>query len=229
MSADRVPVPDVVVHHFATHIDDRGSLTEIFRSSWGGVPIRQWTAMSLGAGVIRGPSVHRRHSDAVIALTGVLQIGLRDLREKSPAFRQTSRLTLPGLQPMVVFIPPGVMHTFYAATEPTLVLVYDAGGPSPELFPVGYLDFDLCIRVARCGWIIEASSQSLVRHKSHQSTSDAVRSYTGWRNRRLVGGIPIGSASVRAGRRGTRCAAGSWLARPGFGPSRRRPARTRPP
>src|SRR5436190_335056 len=62
----------------------------------------------------------------------------------------------------------------------------DAGGPSPELFPLGYVDFDLCIRVARCGWIIEASSQSLVRHKRHQSTSDAVRSYTGWRNARLV-------------------------------------------
>ncbi len=62
----------------------------------------------------------------------------------------------------------------------------DAGGPSPELFPLGYVDFDLCIRVARCGWIIEASSQSLVRHKAHQSTSDAARNYTGWRNARLV-------------------------------------------
>ena len=120
---DGVSIPDVVVHQFTTHIDARGSLTEIFRSSWGGVPIRQWTAMSLGTRVIRGPSVHRRHSDAVIALTGVLQIGLRDLRERSPAFRQTSRVTLHGLQPMVVFMPPGVMHTFYSATEPTLVIV----------------------------------------------------------------------------------------------------------
>jgi len=62
----------------------------------------------------------------------------------------------------------------------------DAGGPSPELFPVGYVDFDLCIRVARCGWIVEVLSQSLVRHKWHQSTSEAARTYTGWRNARLV-------------------------------------------
>ena len=128
---DGVSIPDVAVRQFTTHVDARGSLTEIFRSSWGGLPIRQWTAMSLGTRVIRGPSVHRRHSDAVIALAGVLQIGLRDLREKSPAFRQTSRVTLHGVQPTVVFIPPGVMHTFYAATEPTLVIVgttheYDA-------------------------------------------------------------------------------------------------------
>jgi len=79
----------------------------------------------------------------------------------------------------------------------------DSGGPTPELFPVGYVDFDLCIRVARCGWIIEASSQSLVRHKSHQSTSDAVRSYTGWRNRRLVRGWHSNWLSERP-RRATR-------------------------
>jgi GT2 family glycosyltransferase len=62
----------------------------------------------------------------------------------------------------------------------------DAGGPSPELFPLGYVDFDLCIRVARCGWIVEVCSESRVRHKWHQSTSDATRTYTGRRNARLV-------------------------------------------
>jgi GT2 family glycosyltransferase len=62
----------------------------------------------------------------------------------------------------------------------------DAGGPSAELFPLGYVDFDMCIRVARCGWIVEVLSQSLVRHKWHQSTSESTRTYTGWRNARLV-------------------------------------------
>ena len=58
----------------------------------------------------------------------------------------------------------------------------DAGGPSPELFPLGYVDFDLCIRVARCGWIVETLSTSLVRHNWHQSTSPALRAYTLERN-----------------------------------------------
>ncbi len=62
----------------------------------------------------------------------------------------------------------------------------DAGGPSPELFPLGYVDFDLCIRIARHGWIVETLSQSLVRHKWHQSTSEATRAYAGLRNARLV-------------------------------------------
>lgn len=62
----------------------------------------------------------------------------------------------------------------------------DAGGPSPELFPLGYVDFDLCIRVARCGWIVETLSTSLVRHKWHQSTSPALRAYTVERNAKPV-------------------------------------------
>src|SRR5215472_10091532 len=62
----------------------------------------------------------------------------------------------------------------------------DAGGPSPELFPLGYVDFDLCVRVARCGWIVETLSTSLVRHKWHQSTSPALRAYTVERNARPV-------------------------------------------
>jgi GT2 family glycosyltransferase len=62
----------------------------------------------------------------------------------------------------------------------------DAGGPSPELFPLGYVDVDLCIRVERCGWIVETLSPSLVRHKWHQSTSPALRAYTVERNAKPV-------------------------------------------
>ena len=62
----------------------------------------------------------------------------------------------------------------------------DAGGPSPQLFPLGYVDFDLCIRVARCGWIVEVLSTSRVRHKWHQSTTAALRDYTVARNARPV-------------------------------------------
>jgi GT2 family glycosyltransferase len=62
----------------------------------------------------------------------------------------------------------------------------DAGGPSPELFPLGYVDFDFCIRVARCGWIVEMVASSFVRHKRHQSTSAQLRAYTVERNAKPV-------------------------------------------
>jgi GT2 family glycosyltransferase len=62
----------------------------------------------------------------------------------------------------------------------------DAGGPSAELFPLAFVDFDLCLRVARCGWIVEVLPRSSVRHKWHQSTPSSMRSYTVRRNGRLV-------------------------------------------
>jgi GT2 family glycosyltransferase len=62
----------------------------------------------------------------------------------------------------------------------------DAGGPTAELFPLGYVDFDLCIRVARCGWIIETLGTSRVRHSWHGSTTPALRTYTVERNARPV-------------------------------------------
>jgi dTDP-4-dehydrorhamnose 3,5-epimerase len=123
MEGDRVPIPGVSVHRLTARVDPRGSLTEIFRSSWGMVPLRQWTVFKFDAGVVRGPSVHREHCDAVVAVTGALQIGMRDVRQESATFGQTCRLTLLGAEPRLVLIPPGVMHAFYAATEPTVVIV----------------------------------------------------------------------------------------------------------
>jgi dTDP-4-dehydrorhamnose 3,5-epimerase len=119
----RVSIPGVTMHRLAMRVDGRGALTEIFRSSWDLGTMHQWTALTLGRRVVRGPSVHRRHTDAVITLDGLLEIGLRDLREQSIAFQQTSRLVLPGTEPTLVVIPPGVMHAFYSPIEPTLVVV----------------------------------------------------------------------------------------------------------
>jgi dTDP-4-dehydrorhamnose 3,5-epimerase len=131
MDPDGVPIPDVTVHRLTAYVDGRGSVTEIFRSSWGGT-MHQWTALTLGRRVVRGPSVHRRHGDAVIALSGVLQIGLRDLRENSPAFRRAFQLTLSGSEPTLVLIPPGVMHAFYAPSEPALVIVGSTHDYDPD-------------------------------------------------------------------------------------------------
>ena len=61
-----------------------------------------------------------------------IQIGLRDLREQSPAFRRAFQLTLSGSQPMLVLIPPGVMHAFYAAMEPALVMVGNTHEYDPD-------------------------------------------------------------------------------------------------
>ena len=129
---DPVPIPGLEVHPLTAFVDGRGSVTEIFRSTWGITAIHQWTVLTFEARVVRGPAVHRKHSDAVIALSGAIQIGLRDLREDSPAFRSPHRVALSSLQPLLLVIPPGVMHAFYAATEPAVVLVGNTHEYDPE-------------------------------------------------------------------------------------------------
>jgi dTDP-4-dehydrorhamnose 3,5-epimerase len=136
---DPLSIPGLTVQPLNAHVDGRGSVTEVFRNSWAPSSMQQWTTFTLEKRVVRGPSVHRRHTDAVIALAGELQLPLCDLREGSPVFRRAFRLTLSGRRPMLVLIPPGVMHAFYAATEPTLVLV----GSTHEYDP----DDDI-----RCRW-----------------------------------------------------------------------------
>jgi dTDP-4-dehydrorhamnose 3,5-epimerase len=128
----RVPIPDLIIHGLDAHVDGRGSLVEIFSDSWGVTGMHQWTAMTLGKRVVRGPSVHLRHTDAVITLSGEMQLGLRDLRESSPVFRRPFRLTLSARDPKLVFIPPGIMHAFYAPNGPTLVMVGSSHGYDPD-------------------------------------------------------------------------------------------------
>jgi dTDP-4-dehydrorhamnose 3,5-epimerase-like enzyme len=120
---DAAEIPGVFVRPLVAHVDARGFLTEFFRASWGVAAISQWTAMTLGARVVRGPSVHAKHLDVVIVPSGEMQLGLRDLREGSPVFRRSYRLTLSEREPALVVIPPGVMHTFHAAAGPVLVVV----------------------------------------------------------------------------------------------------------
>jgi len=131
-AVDSLPIPEVTIQPLVAYADDRGSVTEIFRSSRSLGAMHQWTVLMLGARVVRGPSVHRKHTDAVIALAGELEIGLRDLRERSPVFRQPFRLALSPREPVLVWIPPGVMHAFYAATEPALVLVGNTHEYDPD-------------------------------------------------------------------------------------------------
>ena len=136
---EAISIPGFASHRLVAHVDARGILTEIFRSSWGIGAMLQWTAMTLEKHALRGPSVHRKHFDAMVVVSGEMALGLRDLRESSPVFRRPYRLMLRGGEPRLVVIPPGVMHTFLASGEPVVVIV----GTTHEYDP----DDDI-----RCRW-----------------------------------------------------------------------------
>jgi dTDP-4-dehydrorhamnose 3,5-epimerase len=110
----------VELRRLTAYPDDRGCVTEIFRSEWPtGIAPVQWTMTSSQAGVLRGVHVHVRHDDYFVLVQGVAWIGLHDLRAGSPSARRAALFELRGDAPASLFIPHGVAHGFLF-TEPSM-------------------------------------------------------------------------------------------------------------
>jgi dTDP-4-dehydrorhamnose 3,5-epimerase len=101
----------VRVLELATHRDERGSFTELYRAEWEtGVAPVQWNAVHSIAGTLRGVHVHLRHEDYLTVAQGRLLLGLCDLRRG--ARRRGVLLDLEAGR-RAVAIPAGVAHGFY--------------------------------------------------------------------------------------------------------------------
>ena len=118
------PLPaGVQLQPLQSHLDNRGSLTEVFREEWtNGVEPVQWNFLRSAPGVMRGVHVHVVHDDLVIALEGQATLGLRDVREASQTGGMATTVLLSSAAPTVVVIPHGVIHGFLFH-EPTTLLI----------------------------------------------------------------------------------------------------------
>lgn len=112
----------VAIRALTPKVDSRGSLTEVYRASWGmGCQPVQINAMSSVAGTLRGVHVHAQHADHLALIAGRMLLGLHDLRSES-ATRGTSWLIeIDAQQPQAVAIPVGVAHGFYFPVASVLV------------------------------------------------------------------------------------------------------------
>jgi dTDP-4-dehydrorhamnose 3,5-epimerase len=116
-------IADVRLIPLSSNGDDRGALTEVFRSEWlpeGGFV--QWNAVQSAGNVVRGVHVHRQHDDYVLCLHGHAEIWLRDLRTNSETFGVVEHFEFAGLESGALFIPHGVAHGV-ASLRPTWLLV----------------------------------------------------------------------------------------------------------
>lgn len=125
----------VVVRPLESHVDDRGTFTELYRQEWAtGVSPIQWNAVRSDGGVLRGVHVHMRHDDYLTVPYGRAAIGLRDLRRGSPTEGVSALVGLGGEDRAALVIPHGVAHGFYFS-EPSLHVyaVTEYWDPSDEL------------------------------------------------------------------------------------------------
>ena len=143
-------IDGVVIKKLVTHNDRRGFFREIirvtddfFKEGFG-----QWSHSLMFEGVTKAWHHHKVQTDWWYVCSGVLRVGLYDIREDSPTYKESMDFLMGDLQPsQVVKVPPGVIHGCQTAQGP-VNLVYMTShiyNPDDE-FRVAYddpaIDFD---------------------------------------------------------------------------------------
>ena len=106
-------IDGVVLKELETFNDDRGFFRELIRSTDDSFRegFGQWSHSLMFDGVIKAWHFHRIQTDWWYIVSGVLRVGLCDLREESGTYKQTMDFLMGDLQPTrVLKIPPGIAH-----------------------------------------------------------------------------------------------------------------------
>jgi dTDP-4-dehydrorhamnose 3,5-epimerase len=135
LERERDVIDGVVLSELVTHSDERGFFREIvrvtdetFNEGFG-----QWSHSLMFDGVIKAWHHHLRQTDWWYVATGVLRVGLHDLRTDSSTYGRTMDFIMGDLQPArLLKVPPGVAHGCKTVQGPVNLFyvtsrVYDPG------------------------------------------------------------------------------------------------------
>jgi len=104
--------------------DERGYLMEMLRSDWEEYDkFGQVYVTAVYPGVVKGWHYHKIQSDHFICVQGMAKVVLYDSREDSPTHGEINEFFIGSLNPMLVKIPPGVMHGFKGISEEVALIV----------------------------------------------------------------------------------------------------------
>lgn len=129
--------------------DERGRLSEILRSDDKEFFIKfgQVYITTAYPGVVKGWHYHKKQYDNFACIHGMMKVALYDAREGSPTKGEVNEFFIGEHNPMLIQIPPGVMHGFKCISEyeaivvnvPTEVYNYD----NPDEYRVDPFDNDI--------------------------------------------------------------------------------------
>jgi dTDP-4-dehydrorhamnose 3,5-epimerase len=102
----------VTFHDVVTHVDERGSVCELFDPRWGWHqdPMVFAYSFTIRPGMIKGWGVHKEHEDRYCILFGEMEVVLYDDRPDSPTFGLVSKVVLSEYRRRLMNIPVGVWH-----------------------------------------------------------------------------------------------------------------------
>jgi dTDP-4-dehydrorhamnose 3,5-epimerase len=127
-----------------THIDDRGSVCELFdeRWPWHPDPLVFVYCFTLRPGKLKGWGMHKLHEDRYFVLFGEMEVVLYDGRPDSPTTGQVSKVVLSEYDRRLMNIPSGVWHASQNLGQTDVVVVsfptrpYDHAHPDKYRLPL---------------------------------------------------------------------------------------------
>ena len=114
-----VHIQGVRLIEHAINPDHRGSLSTVHRvTETGSFP--QWNCIRSGATVLRGLHAHLSYDELYIPIHGRMFLLLKDARINSPSFGAEISFWSEEIEQKSIFVPSGVAHGVYFATEAIL-------------------------------------------------------------------------------------------------------------
>jgi dTDP-4-dehydrorhamnose 3,5-epimerase len=122
-------IEGVVKRRLVGYADERGVLTETFRSDWfSGRLVPEMSYVSYTRPEVgRGPHEHREQTDVFAFLgPGNFEVFLWDNRREAETHMNRMVFSAGEDEPLLVIVPPGVVHGYRntSKTEPGMVLNY---------------------------------------------------------------------------------------------------------
>ena len=114
-------IQGVVLKKLTTHSDERGFFREIIRvtDDFFNEGFGQWSHSLIFNNVIKAWHYHKIQTDWWYVCSGVLRVGLSDMRPDSKTYKEMMDFYMGDLQPaQVIKIPPGVAHGCKAIQGP---------------------------------------------------------------------------------------------------------------
>jgi len=104
--------------------DERGYLMEMLRSDWEEYDkFGQVYITAVYPGAVKGWHYHRIQTDHFICVHGMAKVVLYDGREGSPTHGEVNEFFMGDQNPMLLKIPPGVMHGFKGISQEMALIV----------------------------------------------------------------------------------------------------------
>ena len=114
----------VITHKLRLIPDERGRLLEIIRKDEPHyLPIAQVYMTTNYPGVVKAWHYHKKQSDQMTCVKGMVKVVLYDARDDSPTKGEVNEFFVGEHNPMLIRIPPGVYHGWKCVSEGESVVV----------------------------------------------------------------------------------------------------------